>query len=111
MSNSGNPAPRARILTGVNQIGSGLSWIGGCADLSDADADNIAQSAIGLAVGQVEQRPDEGERRSGLVQAADRLRQRPPGWADGRPPFVAADVRGAVVGLHAGDHSELGEPG
>jgi hypothetical protein len=37
-----------------DQIGSGLAWLAGRADLAGADADHIVQSAVGLAVGLVE---------------------------------------------------------
>src|SRR5580704_7934485 len=36
-----------------DQIGSGLTWIAGWADLAGADADRVVQPAIRLAVGQV----------------------------------------------------------
>ena len=42
-----------------NQIGSGLAWIARRADLAGAHADGVVQPAVGLAVGQVEQCPDD----------------------------------------------------
>lgn len=42
-----------------HQIGPGLTWIARCADLADRDTDNIVQSAIGLAIGQMKQCPDD----------------------------------------------------
>ena len=42
-----------------DQIRSGLTWIAGCADLAGADADRVVQPVIGLAVGQVKDRPDD----------------------------------------------------
>ena len=42
-----------------DQIGSGLGWIAGRADLAGAHADGVVQPAVGLAVGQVEQCPDD----------------------------------------------------
>ena len=42
-----------------DKIGSGLAWINGPADLAGADADGVVQPAVGLAVGQVEHRPDD----------------------------------------------------
>jgi hypothetical protein len=36
-----------------DQIGSGLTWIAGCANLAGADADRVVQPTVGLAVGQV----------------------------------------------------------
>src|SRR6516225_10169121 len=41
------------------QVRCGLARIGGCADLAGADADGVVQPAIGLAVGQVKDRPDD----------------------------------------------------
>ena len=45
--------------TSMTRFGSGLGWISGSADLAGADADRVVQPAIGLAVGQVEDRPDD----------------------------------------------------
>src|SRR6266853_4819195 len=40
-----------------DEIRGRLTWIAGCADLAGADADDVVQPAIGLAVGQVKHCP------------------------------------------------------
>ena len=74
-----------------DQIGSGLTWIAGCADLPGADTDNIVQPVIGLAVGQVKQRPDD--------LTASR-------WAGAAIPVPLHHDRGPIVGLD--DGTEVG---
>src|SRR5215467_6754753 len=77
-----------------DQIRSGLGWVTGRADLAIADADDIVQPPVGLAVGQVKQCPDD--------LTASR-------WVSAAITVPLHHDRGAIVGLD--DGAEVGPEG
>jgi hypothetical protein len=77
-----------------DEIGFGLAWVAGRADLADTDADDVVQPLTGLAVGQVEHCPDD--------PAASR-------WVGAAIAVPLHHDHGAVVGLD--DGAEVGPEG